>query len=53
MWLCKHLNSNLITKENLLERQFSQLSLEAKRYYQVYKVRLALGKGAKTGRQWL
>lgn len=37
MWLCKHLNSNLITKENLLERAFSQLSLEAKRYYQVYK----------------
>ncbi|XP_038961149.1 adenylate kinase 8 isoform X2 [Rattus norvegicus] len=37
MWLCKHLNSNLITKENLLEREFSLLSLEAKKHYQVYK----------------
>lgn len=30
MWLCKHLNSNLITKESLLEREFSRLSVEAK-----------------------
>uniref|UniRef100_A0A8C6MZD4 Adenylate kinase 8 n=1 Tax=Mus spicilegus TaxID=10103 RepID=A0A8C6MZD4_MUSSI len=37
MWLCKHLNSNLITKESLLEREFSRLSVEAKSYYQVYK----------------
>ncbi|XP_051040950.1 adenylate kinase 8 isoform X1 [Phodopus roborovskii] len=37
MWLCKHLNSNLITKENLLEREFSSLAEEAKRHYQIYK----------------
>ncbi|KAL1785921.1 adenylate kinase 8 isoform X1 [Sigmodon hispidus] len=37
MWLCKHLNSNLITKENLLEREFSPLAEEAKRHYQIYK----------------
>ncbi|XP_036038917.1 adenylate kinase 8 isoform X1 [Onychomys torridus] len=37
MWLCKHLNSNLITKENLLEREFSPLAEEAKKHFQTYK----------------
>nr|XP_045014002.1 adenylate kinase 8 isoform X2 [Jaculus jaculus] len=37
MWLCKHLNSNLLTKENLVEREFSVLSMEAREYYNVYK----------------
>lgn len=48
MWLCKHLNSNLITKENLLEKEFSQMAEEAKRHYEIYKVRLAPGPGAGT-----
>ncbi|KAH0504241.1 Adenylate kinase 8 [Microtus ochrogaster] len=39
MWLCKHLNSNLITKENLLEKEFSQMAKEAKRHYEIYKER--------------
>ncbi|XP_052581125.1 adenylate kinase 8 isoform X2 [Peromyscus californicus insignis] len=37
MWLCKHLNSNLVTKENLLEREFSPLAEEAKKHFQTYK----------------
>ncbi|XP_057610909.1 adenylate kinase 8 isoform X2 [Chionomys nivalis] len=37
MWLCKHLNSNLITKENLLEKEFSQMAEEAKKHYEIYK----------------
>ncbi|XP_075841713.1 adenylate kinase 8 [Microtus pennsylvanicus] len=37
MWLCKHLNSNLITKENLLEKELSQMAKEAKRHYEIYK----------------
>ncbi|XP_035302833.1 adenylate kinase 8 isoform X2 [Cricetulus griseus] len=38
MWLCKHLNSNLITKDNLLGKEFSCLAEEAKRHYQIYKM---------------
>ncbi|XP_006983428.2 adenylate kinase 8 isoform X1 [Peromyscus maniculatus bairdii] len=37
MWLCKHLNSNLVTKENLLEREFSPLAEEARKHFQTYK----------------
>ncbi|XP_028739171.1 adenylate kinase 8 [Peromyscus leucopus] len=37
MWLCKHLNSNLVTKENLLEREFSALAEEARKHFQTYK----------------
>ncbi|XP_055456871.1 adenylate kinase 8 isoform X2 [Psammomys obesus] len=37
MWLCKHLNSNLITKENLLSREYSSLATEAKKYFETYK----------------
>ncbi|XP_060245754.1 adenylate kinase 8 isoform X2 [Meriones unguiculatus] len=37
MWLCKHLNSNLITKENLLSREYSSQAIEAKKYFEAYK----------------
>lgn len=37
MWLCKHLNSILITKENLLKKEFSQVAQEAKKHYEIYK----------------
>ncbi|KAM9206916.1 adenylate kinase 8 isoform 2-T2 [Dugong dugon] len=38
MWLCKHLNSNLLTMENLLAKEFSQLAAEATRHYQKSKI---------------
>uniref|UniRef100_A0A8C9KDL1 Adenylate kinase 8 n=1 Tax=Panthera tigris altaica TaxID=74533 RepID=A0A8C9KDL1_PANTA len=34
MWLCKHLNSNLLTVENLIAREFSSLAAGARRHYQ-------------------
>ncbi|XP_027622438.1 adenylate kinase 8 isoform X2 [Tupaia chinensis] len=37
MWLCKHLNSNLLTKENLIAREFSQVPEEAKWNHQGLK----------------
>ncbi|XP_003407533.2 adenylate kinase 8 [Loxodonta africana] len=37
MWLCKHLNSNLLTMENLMAKKFSQLAAEATRHYQKSK----------------
>ncbi|XP_037654217.1 adenylate kinase 8 isoform X2 [Choloepus didactylus] len=37
MWLCKHLNSNLLTMENLIEKEFSHLASEAKNHYQKFK----------------
>ncbi|KAM9641383.1 adenylate kinase 8 isoform 2-T2 [Trichechus inunguis] len=38
MWLCKHLNSNLLTMENLMAKEFSQLAAEATRHYQKSKI---------------
>ncbi|XP_006835059.1 PREDICTED: adenylate kinase 8 [Chrysochloris asiatica] len=38
MWLCKHLNSSLLTKENLMSKAFSHLAAEATRHYQKSKV---------------
>ncbi|XP_042537075.1 adenylate kinase 8 [Dipodomys spectabilis] len=37
MWLSKHLNSNLLTKENLMARKFSPNAVEARKYYQKFK----------------
>ncbi|XP_008561908.1 PREDICTED: adenylate kinase 8 [Galeopterus variegatus] len=37
MWLCKHLNSNLLTMENLVARGFSQVTAEARKHYQRVK----------------
>ncbi|XP_058380362.1 adenylate kinase 8 isoform X2 [Diceros bicornis minor] len=37
MWLCKHLNSNLLTMENLIAKEFSSLAAEARRHYQTVK----------------
>ncbi|XP_039085361.1 adenylate kinase 8 isoform X2 [Hyaena hyaena] len=37
MWLCKHLNSNLLTMENLVAREFSSLAASARRHYQQMK----------------
>ncbi|VFV30912.1 adenylate kinase-like [Lynx pardinus] len=34
MWLCKHLNSNLLTVENLIARELSSLAAGARRHYQ-------------------
>ncbi|XP_012495139.1 PREDICTED: adenylate kinase 8 [Propithecus coquereli] len=34
MWLCKHLNSNLVSKENLVVRELSFLTAEARKHYQ-------------------
>ncbi|XP_004713376.1 adenylate kinase 8 [Echinops telfairi] len=34
MWLCKHLNSNLLTVENLMAKDHSPLTDEARRHYQ-------------------
>lgn len=53
MWLCKHLNSNLITKENLLNKEFSQMAEEAKKHYEIYKVSLAPEPGPGPEQLWL
>lgn len=45
MWLCKHLNSNLLTVENLIAKEFSSLAAAARKHYQINKVGLALGDG--------
>ncbi|XP_077003506.1 adenylate kinase 8 isoform X7 [Tamandua tetradactyla] len=37
MWLCKHLNSNLLTMENLMAKEFSNLANEAMNHYQRFK----------------
>ncbi|XP_060056433.1 adenylate kinase 8 isoform X2 [Erinaceus europaeus] len=37
MWLSKHLNSNLITKDNLIEEEFSHQTEDVKNYYQMTK----------------
>lgn len=49
MWLCKHLNSSLLTMENLTAKGFSFLAVDARRHYQKTKVGLA---GAAWGRQF-
>lgn len=41
MWLCKHLNCNLLNVENLMGRELSQLASEARKYYRRFRVRLA------------
>lgn len=43
MWLCKHLNSNLLTMENLIAKEFSSLAAGARGHYQKTKVGLAVG----------
>nr|XP_023484986.1 adenylate kinase 8 isoform X2 [Equus caballus] len=37
MWLCKHLNSNLLTVENLIAKEFSSLAAAARKHYQINK----------------
>nr|XP_040142468.1 adenylate kinase 8 isoform X3 [Ictidomys tridecemlineatus] len=37
MWLCKHLNSNLLTSDNLIERKSSSVAEEARKHYQKFK----------------
>ncbi|XP_029776910.1 adenylate kinase 8 [Suricata suricatta] len=37
MWLCKHLNTNLLTVENLVIREYSSLAADARRHYQKTK----------------
>ncbi|XP_021564385.1 adenylate kinase 8-like, partial [Carlito syrichta] len=37
MWLCKHLNSNLLSMENLVLRQFSSMAAETRKHYQKTK----------------
>ncbi|XP_013362058.1 PREDICTED: adenylate kinase 8 isoform X2 [Chinchilla lanigera] len=37
MWLCKHLNTNLLTKRNLLGKEFSSAAAEARKHYQRFK----------------
>ncbi|KAM6169418.1 adenylate kinase 8 isoform 2-T2 [Rhynchocyon petersi] len=37
MWLCKHLNSSLLTVENLITKDSSTLATEATSHYQKYK----------------
>ncbi|KAM5259442.1 adenylate kinase 8 isoform 3-T3 [Hipposideros larvatus] len=37
MWLCKHLNSNLLTTENLIAKEFSSLAAGARGHYQKTK----------------
>ncbi|XP_006894497.1 PREDICTED: adenylate kinase 8 [Elephantulus edwardii] len=37
MWLCKHLNSNLLTLENLITKEASILAAEATQHYEKYK----------------
>ncbi|XP_069330879.1 adenylate kinase 8 isoform X1 [Eulemur rufifrons] len=34
MWLCKHLNSNLVSVENLVIREFPLLTTETRKHYQ-------------------
>ncbi|XP_019496997.1 PREDICTED: adenylate kinase 8 isoform X4 [Hipposideros armiger] len=37
IWLCKHLNSNLLTTENLIAKEFSSLAAGARGHYQKAK----------------
>ncbi|XP_053427715.1 adenylate kinase 8 isoform X1 [Nycticebus coucang] len=37
MWLCKHLNTNLLSVENLIVKEFSFLAAEARKHYQKTK----------------
>ncbi|XP_058158118.1 adenylate kinase 8 isoform X2 [Dasypus novemcinctus] len=37
MWLCKHLNSNLLTMENMTTTEYSYLAKQAKSHYQKFK----------------
>ncbi|XP_037014436.2 adenylate kinase 8 isoform X2 [Artibeus jamaicensis] len=37
MWLCKHLNSNLLTVENLIGKEYSPLAAAARKHYQKMK----------------
>ncbi|XP_072816464.1 adenylate kinase 8 isoform X3 [Vicugna pacos] len=37
MWLCKHLNSNLLSVANLMAKEFSSLAADARRHYQKFK----------------
>ncbi|XP_031306631.1 adenylate kinase 8 isoform X1 [Camelus dromedarius] len=37
MWLCKHLNSNLLSVGNLIAKEFSSLAADARRHYQKFK----------------
>ncbi|KAM5299456.1 adenylate kinase 8 isoform 2-T2 [Ctenodactylus gundi] len=37
MWLCKHLNTNLLTRQNLIGAELSQLAAEARKYDQKLK----------------
>ncbi|KAM4876605.1 adenylate kinase 8 isoform 2-T2 [Thomomys bottae] len=37
MWLSKHLNSNLLTKENMMGKKVSPVATEARNYYQKFK----------------
>ncbi|XP_062063281.1 adenylate kinase 8 isoform X4 [Lepus europaeus] len=37
MWLCKHLNCNLLNTENLLGRELSLLAAEARKYYRRFR----------------
>ncbi|XP_058441949.1 adenylate kinase 8-like isoform X2 [Marmota monax] len=37
MWLCKHLSSNLLTSDNLIERKSSSVAEEARKHYQKSK----------------
>lgn len=38
MWLCKHLNSNLLTAENLRAKEYSSLAEDARRHVQAGQV---------------
>jgi hypothetical protein len=48
MWLSKHLNSSLLTRDNLIARQFPHVAFEASKHYQRIKVGLAPGTGMGT-----
>ncbi|XP_012929075.1 adenylate kinase 8 isoform X4 [Heterocephalus glaber] len=37
MWLCKHLNTNLLTRGTLLGKEFSSVAEEARKQYQRFK----------------
>nr|XP_051691323.1 adenylate kinase 8 isoform X3 [Oryctolagus cuniculus] len=37
MWLCKHLNCNLLNTENLMGRELSLLAAEARKYYRRFR----------------
>ncbi|XP_013008708.2 adenylate kinase 8 [Cavia porcellus] len=37
MWLCKHLNTNLLTKGSLIRKESSSLATEAQKLYQRFK----------------